>query len=329
MTAEATIFDEATKSADFIRSQLPQELQNPVLGIICGSGLGGLADTLHAEPAPRKAIGYEDIPGFPVSRVPGHAGKLAFGYLGEKKTPVVIMSGRAHIERSTYVHSFYEGHSMQTAVFPTRVMKLLGIKSIIVTNAAGGLNPEFNVGDIMIINDHINFPGLAGNHPLRGPNEDSFGTRFPALSDAYDLSYRRTAHSAFKSLTATSSSRAIREGVYAFVSGPTFETRAECRMLRTMGADVVGMSTVPEICVARHMGLRVLAFSLVTNCAVLQPGPRGDDLTLEGKEGKDINKVMEVGKAEHEEVLEAGRDAAKTLQDLVTSFVDVISGQSE
>lgn len=173
-------------------------------------------------------------------------------------------------------------------------------------------------------------PGLAGNHPLRGPNEDEFGTRFPALSDAYDLDYRRTAHMSFKKLPAAAgSSRSIREGVYAFVSGPTFETRAECRMLRTMGADVVGMSTVPEVCVARHMGLRVLAFSLVTNCAVLEAGPRGDSLTVENMKADELNKVMEVGKAEHEEVLEAGRDAAAVLQDLVTQFVDELAGAKD
>jgi len=204
-------------------------------------------------------------------------------------------------------------------------MKLLGIKSIIVTNAAGGLNPEYHVGDIMIINDHLNIPGLAGNHPLRGLNEESFGTRFPALSDAYDLEFRRVAYLAYRKLGGVSATRSLKEGVYAFVSGPTFETRAECRMLRLMGADVVGMSTVPEICVARHAGLRVLAMSLVTNCAVLEAGPRGDSLLVENVIGDDLNKVLEVGKANHQEVLEAGMEAAADMQALVKQFIDDIA----
>lgn len=193
-------------------------------------------------------------------------------------------------------------------------MKILGIKTVIVTNAAGGLNPEFSVGDIMVLNDHINFPGLAGAHPLRGPNEEDYGTRFPSLSDAYDLELRRQIHLSYKKLLGVAPTRKLHEGVYVFVSGPTFETRAECRMLRVMGADVVGMSTVPEIIIARHCGLRVLAMSLVTNCAVLEPGPRGDSILVEQTKKEDLNKVIELGKANHEEVLETGREAAKDLQ---------------
>ncbi|KAI5813039.1 nucleoside phosphorylase domain-containing protein [Pyronema omphalodes] len=311
---QPTIYDLATQATEFINPQLPAALKNPKIGIICGSGLGGLVHTLEAEP--QVSIPYSDIPHFPQSSVIGHASKLVFGLLGASKTPVVVMVGRAH---------FYEGHSIEKSTFPVRVMKLLGIESIIVTNAAGGLNPEFRVGDIMILNDHINFPGLAGNHPLRGPNEEKFGTRFPALSDAYDLEYRRTAHLAYKKLEGASSHRSLHEGVYVFVSGPTFETRAECRMLRMMGADVVGMSTVPEICVARHAGVRVLAMSLVTNCAVLEPGPRGDSLLVEEVQSGDLNKVIEVGKANHAEVLEAGDEAAKDMQALVRQFVDDIA----
>ena len=171
----------------------------------------------------------------------------------------------------------------------------------------------------------MNIPGLAGLHPLRGPNEADFGTRFPPLSDAYDLEFRRTAHAAYKKLPNTSATRTLREGVYAFVSGPTFETRAECRMLRVMGADVVGMSTVPEICVARHAGIRVFAMSLVTNCAVLEAGPRGDSTLVEAVSGADLSKVMEEGKANHAEVLETGEEAAADLQALVKQFVDDIS----
>ncbi|KAF8534619.1 inosine/guanosine/xanthosine phosphorylase [Trichophaea hybrida] len=308
-----TIFELAQQAASYIQQRVPYDLKNPEVGIICGSGLGGLVDTLEA--SSQFAIPYSDIPEFPQSTVVGHAGKLVFGFLGEK-TPVVVMVGRAH---------FYEGRSIEKVTFPTRVMKLLGITSIIVTNAAGGLNPEYRVGDIMIINDHLNIPGLAGNHPLRGPNEEGFGTRFPALSDAYDLEFRRVAHLAYRKLEGVSSSRKLREGVYAFVSGPTFETRAECRMLQILGADVVGMSTVPEICVARHAGLRVLAMSLVTNCAVLEAGPRGDSLLVENVREDDLNKVLEVGKANHQEVLEAGIEAATDMQALVKQFIDDIA----
>lgn len=193
-------------------------------------------------------------------------------------------------------------------------MKLLGISTVIVTNAAGGLNPEFSVGDIMVLNDHINFPGLAGAHPLRGPNEEDFGTRFPSLSDAYDLQLRKMIHLSYKKLRDVAPNRKLHEGVYVFVSGPSFETRAECRMLRLMGADVVGMSTVPEIIVARHCGIRVLAMSLVTNCAVLEAGPRGDSILVEGSGEEELKRVIEIGKANHEEVLETGREAARDLQ---------------
>jgi len=205
-----TIFELASKAATQIQSVVPNELKSPRVGIICGSGLGGLVDTLHK--SPQFEIPYSDIPEFPRSTVVGHAGKLVFGFLGEKKTPVVVMVGRAH---------FYEGHSIEKITFPTRVMKLLGIESLIVTNAAGGLNPEFHVGDIMLLNDHLNIPGLAGIHPLRGRNEEDYGTRFPALSDAYDLEFRKAAHLAYRKLEGVSTRRAMREGVYAFVSGPT------------------------------------------------------------------------------------------------------------
>lgn len=311
-----THFRRATEAANAIRSRLPTGLgiDVPLIGIICGSGLGGLAETLH--PEPRFSIPYTDIPHFPQSTVLGHAGVLMFGLLGSKKTPVVIMNGRMH---------FYEGHSIQEIALPTRVMKLLGIHTLIATNAAGGLNQEYRVGDIMVLNDHLNLPGLAGSHPLVGPNEEDFGTRFPALSDAYDLSYRKTVHLAYKKLLGVSTTRRLREGVYAFVSGPSFETRAECRMLRTLGADVVGMSTVPEIIVARHCGLRVLAMSLVTNLAVLDPGPRGDSLLVEHTNDDSINHVLEVGKANHLEVLQAGNEAAKDMQELVGQFIDDIA----
>jgi len=261
-------------------------------------------------------LSYEDIPHFPHSTVVGHAGKFVFGFLGERKTPVVVMVGRVH---------FFEGHSIQKVTFPTRVMKLLGIHTLIVTNAAGGLNTEFAVGDIVVLNDHINFPGLAGQHSLRGPNEEEFGTRFLTLSEAYDLPLRKQIHLSYKKLRLTSEKRKLHEGVYVFVSGPTFETRAECRFLRALGADVVGMSTVPEIIAARHCGIRILAMSLVTNSAVLEPGPRGDSLLVAEIDEEELKSALGAGAANHEEVLEAGAAAAKDLQGLVRQFIDDIA----
>lgn len=204
-------------------------------------------------------------------------------------------------------------------------MDLLGVKTLIVTNAAGGLNSKFSVGDIMVLNDHINFPGLAGANPLRGPNEEGRGLRFLPMSDAYDLQLRKAINQSYRKLDLAANGRKLHEGVYVFVSGPSFETRAECRMLRLMGADVVGMSTVPEIIVARHCGMRILAMSLVTNRAVLEPGPRGDSPEVEEMSGASLNGVIEAGKASHKEVLETGSWAAGDMQALVRQFVEDIS----
>ncbi|EAW08590.1 purine-nucleoside phosphorylase [Aspergillus clavatus NRRL 1] len=245
--------------------------------------------------------------------VAGHAGKLVFGLLAEQ-IPVVLMVGRAH---------YYEGHSIRQVTFPVRVFKVLGIETIVLTNAAGGLNSEYAVGDVVIINDHIFLAGLAGTHPLRGPNSEQFGPRFPALSDAYDLELRRYAHQAWGAVINKESKRRLHEGIYAFAGGPSYETRAECRLLRQMGADLVGMSTVPEIIVARHCGIRVLAFSLVTNKAVLSPIPRGDDHLLQAKDVKELDTILQEGKASHEEVLEAGRTAAIDMQKLVVKTLSI------
>ena len=217
----------------------------------------------------------------------------------------------------TIPHSFYEGHSMETCTSATRVCKLLGVLTMIVTNAAGGLNPDYSVGDIVLLSDHLNIPGMVGMNPLRGPNHDDFGVRFPPLSDAYDLELRRRAHRAWTKLGLDKGARKMHEGVYAFLAGPTYETRAECRMLRLLGADVVGMSTVPEIVVARHSGLRVLAFSLVTNVSVLEPTVRADDRELEGMSREELDAYLSRGRANHEEVLEAGKQAAIDMQGLV------------
>jgi len=173
----------------------------------------------------------------------------------------------------------------------------------------------------------LNLAGLAGIHPLRGPNAEEFGLRFPPLSDGYDLHLRRTAHEAWKQLSSKQSTRKLHEGVYAFVGGPSYETRAECRMLRGFGADVVGMSTVPEVIIARHSGVRVLAISLVTNNAVLDAGPHGDDPSLEGLTTSQLLQSSEMGKANHEEVLEAGRMAAIDMQQLVRLIVQRLSDQ--
>lgn len=174
----------------------------------------------------------------------------------------------------------------------------------------------------MVLNDHINLAGLAGIHPLRGPNADDLGVRFPALSDAYDLDLRKRTHRLWKEVNRDAgSTRFLHEGTYAFVGGPSYETRAECRMLRRLGADVVGMSTVPEVIVARHCGMRVLAISLVTNKALLEAGPRGDDIQVQGSSRQDLKKAMENGKASHDEVLDAGEKAAREVQQLVSLLV--------
>ncbi|KAF2095299.1 purine nucleoside phosphorylase-like protein [Rhizodiscina lignyota] len=313
-TAPATLFARATETVQIVRKNLPPELQNPKVAIVCGSGLGGLADTTEA--SPRVEMWYEDVAGFPRSTVAGHEGKLVFGVIGPSKTPVVLLVGRAH---------FYEGHTMELVTYATRVCKLLSVQIMIVTNAAGGLNPDYSVGDIVMLNDHINIAGFAGFHPLRGPNDESFGVRFPPLSDAYDLELRRRGHAAWQKLRAadvgTSSKRRLHEGIYSFVAGPSYETRAECRLLRLVGADLVGMSTVPEIIVARHSGIRVLALSLVTNSAVLEAGPRGDDPAIAGMNVAELEEYLSRGRANHEEVLEAGREAAKDMVGLVRQIL--------
>jgi purine-nucleoside phosphorylase len=229
-------------ASDAIRQRTTQ---SPTIGLILGSGLGALVDEIsHPD-----AIPYQDIPHWPHSTVAGHAGRLVIGDL-ENHT-ALVMQGRAH---------FYEGYSMAQVTLPVRVMKLLGIDTLIVTNAAGGLNPDFSAGDIMVIEDHIFVPGLAGHTPLRGPNPASFGPRFSIHTRSYSPELRRLAHK-----VASAKSLTLREGVYVSLSGPAFETPAEVRMLRAWGGDAVGMSTAPEVLVAYHAGMRVLGFSSITN----------------------------------------------------------------
>ena len=213
-------------------------------GLILGSGLGELAEEIEEA----IVIPYDQIPFFPTSTVVGHAGQLVYGTLSGKK--VLAMQGRFH---------FYEGHSMQTVTYPVRVMAALNDHSVIVTNASGGVNESCVPGDLMLITDHINF---TGQNPLIGPNEDEIGPRFPDMSEAYTLTYREVAKEAASQLDLT-----LKEGVYMGYSGPTYETPAEIRMSRTMGADAVGMSTVPEVIVAAHSGLKVLGISCITNLA--------------------------------------------------------------
>jgi purine-nucleoside phosphorylase len=216
----------------------------PRVGVVLGSGLGAFADELTGS----ISIPYTEIPGWPQSTAVGHSGKLVLGKLGELE--VAVMAGRAH---------FYEGHSMQAVTYGVRVLGSLGVRSMVFTNAAGGINLELGRGGLVLISDHIN---LQGANPLIGPNDDSLGPRFPDMSEAYSKTYRETAKA-----VAAEQGIAVSEGVYAAMSGPSYETPAEIRFLRTIGADVVGMSTVPEVIVANHMGIKVLGISCVTNMA--------------------------------------------------------------
>lgn len=218
--------------------------RRPKIAIILGSGLGSLGE----EVKDKKHISYSKIPGFPVSTVQGHDGKLIYGTINGIE--VVLMSGRFH---------FYEGYNTEEITFPIRVLKELGVKKLIITNASGGVNENFNPGDFMIIKDHINF---GFNNPLIGKNEDSLGERFPDMTYAYDREYIEIAIESAKKLGIN-----IKEGVYFYNQGPTYETPAEVRMIRILGGDAVGMSTVPEVIVARHAGMSVLGISCITNMA--------------------------------------------------------------
>ncbi|HYK99366.1 MAG TPA: purine-nucleoside phosphorylase [Candidatus Acidoferrales bacterium] len=248
--------------------------KKPSVAIVLGSGLGALADDV--QDADR--IPYERIPGWKRSTVPGHKGQLVVGSLSGKT--VAVMQGRLH---------YYEGYDMQEITFPVRVFKAWGIDTLILTNACGGLNPSFKAGDLMVISDHINF--MAGN-PLRGQNDESLGPRFPDMVGAYTEELRTLAHQVDKDL---------REGVYVAVAGPNFETPAELRMLRRWGADAVGMSTVPEVIVARHAGMRILAIATVTDMATGLPGL--------------------VDHVSHEEVLKIADMAGKRLGEVVKGVV--------
>ena len=244
-----TLYDQVMEATAAVQSRSSLK---PDVGVILGSGLGDLA----VEVQDTTAIPYEEIPHFLRSTVVGHAGRLLIGKL--EMWPVVVMQGRFH---------FYEGYTMQALTLPVRVMRMLGAHTLIVTNAAGGINAAYRPGDFMLIRDHINFLGLAGMNPLIGPNDERLGDRFPPLAKAYDAALRALA----STVAAQWPEITLHEGVYAQVAGPSYETGAELKFLRTAGADAVGMSTAPEVVVARHMGMRVLGISLITNMAT------GDD----------------------------------------------------
>jgi purine-nucleoside phosphorylase len=227
------------ESLDFIQSKTDFQ---PEYLLILGTGLGQLGEEIDIQ----DSISYSDIPHFPVSTVESHAGRLLFGMLGGKK--VVAMQGRFH---------FYEGYTMQQIAFPVRVAKALGAHSLFVSNACGGMNPNFEAGDIMLITDHINF---LGDNPLIGPNDDELGPRFPDMSDPYTSRLREIAQN-----VALDNSLKMHQGIYLAISGPMLETRAEYRYMRQLGADVVGMSTVPEVIAAVHMGMDVLGISVITD----------------------------------------------------------------
>lgn len=228
----------------------------PKIGLICGSGLGGLAKCLENV----DTISYASIPEFPQSTVEGHIGDFVFGQLSTFS--VVCMRGRFHT---------YEGYHIRETALPVRVLYLLGVRYLIVTNAAGALHPAYHIGDFMILRDHLNLPGLAGTHPLVGPNDRRFGPRFTPLTECYDMNLQQIALQTAEKLQLRDK---VRQGVYCFVSGPTYETPTECKLLRLVGGDAVGMSTIPEVIVAFHCGMRVLGMSLITN-KVIYPGSGG------------------------------------------------------
>lgn len=239
MTAAPALFERIEATAELVRKRTSLK---PGIGIILGTGLGGLAKEIEVE----VSIPYQEIPGFPLSTVETHAGRLLLGHLGAR--PVVAMQGRFHR---------YEGYGLTEVTFPVRVLRALGAETLVVSNACGGMNPLWGPGDLVLLSDHIN---LLGDNPLVGSNDERLGPRFPDMSAPYDPELRALARAVALELGIV-----LREGVYVAVPGPSLETRAEYRMLRAMGADVVGMSTVPEVIVAVHAGMRALGVSIITD----------------------------------------------------------------
>jgi len=271
MTPYITI-EQIDQAADAVRTRTSY---HPRVGLILGSGLNELADSVQKA----DIIPYADLPNWPISTVQGHAGRLVIGEL--EGQIVLVMQGRIH---------FYEGYGMSQITLPVRVMQRLGLEMLIVTNAAGGVNDNFEPGDVMLISDNLNLMGMTGANPLMGPNIDELGPRFPDMSQAYDRELMEIARK-----VAASKNVQLREGVYCGLSGPSFEGPADLRFLHMIGADAVGMSTVPEVIVARHGGMRVLGFSGISNKANLD----GSTVTT------------------HEEVIEAGRTISPKIETII------------
>jgi purine-nucleoside phosphorylase len=272
-TQPETFYERAEYAARFIRSRLDEE---PRVALVLGSGLGAFADELEGA----QSLSYSEIPGFARPTVEGHAGRLVLGKAGG--VSVAAMQGRFH---------FYEGYTLEQVTFPIRTLGLLGVKTLVLTNAAGGLNNSFAQGSLIVISDHLN---LMGTNPLLGKNEPRFGPRFPDMTAVYDHEYQDIAICEAREMGLE-----LRRGIYAALTGPSYETPAEIRMMRLLGADAVGMSTVPEAIVARHMGLRVLGFSCITNMAA-------------GVLDKPIN---------HEEVIETGERVRETFAELLRRVI--------
>jgi purine-nucleoside phosphorylase len=273
LTSTEVLYERVEHAARIIRTHWKEEAR---IGVVLGSGLGALVDVLEE----KVIVPYEDVPGFPTLTVEGHQGRLALGKVDS--IPVVILQGRAH---------YYEGKSMEEVTFPIRVLGLLGIRSLILTNAAGGINVSFDQGSLMLISDHLN---LMGVNPLLGSNDNRFGPRFPDMTEVYSHEYQEIVIEEAHEIGLD-----LRRGVYAAVSGPNYETPAEVRLLRTLGADAVGMSTVPEAIVASHMGMKVLGISCITNMAA-------------GVLNLPIN---------HEEVLETGKHVSKQFIELLSRVI--------
>jgi purine-nucleoside phosphorylase len=269
MTVVQSLFDRVQAAAGVVRGK---SALVPEIGIILGTGLGGLAREIAVE----AEVEYAEIPGFPLSTVETHAGRLLLGRLGGR--PVVAMQGRFHR---------YEGYDLQQVTFPVRVLYALGARTLIVSNACGGMNPLWGPGDLVLLSDHIN---LLGDNPLVGPNDERMGPRFPDMSAPYDPELRALARQAALELGIT-----LREGVYVAVPGPNLETRAEYRMLRALGADVVGMSTVPEVIVAGHQGMRTIGISIITDQCLpdaLEPADIGRIIATAGRAEPQLTRLI-------------------------------------
>ena len=277
--SESALWDELQRAAEVVRSKIG--VRHPTVGVILGSGLGAFADTL----TDAVAIPYGELPGFPSSSVVGHSGRLVAGKV--EGTQVLAMQGRVH---------YYEGHPLSRVVFPVRTMVALGARTLVITNAAGGVNPSYRPGDLVLIRDHLN---MLGESPLRGPNDDRLGPRFPDMTEAYPATLRAFARERARGLGLE-----LAEGVYCALSGPCYETPAEVRMLATLGADLAGMSTVPEVIAAAHMGARVLGISCVTNQAA----------------------GLGVGKLSHAEVTETAERIRGTFTRLIADLLAGIGG---